>query len=192
MTRMLKDVNLPVRTERLALRRATVNDAEAVRAYKQHPDVSMWIPSDGTDPDDFRRRFCDPAKLAGTLVIEHESVVIGDVKIGIVDGWAQDEVSEHARGTEAELGWCLAPNAQGRGFAREAMREVLRLCFVDLELRRVTAECYADNEPSWRLMERLGMRRESHTVRDSLHRTLGWLDGMGYALLADEWEARTQ
>ena len=35
------------------------------------------------------------------------------------------------------------------------------VCFVDLGLRRVTANCFADNEASWRLMERLGMRRET-------------------------------
>jgi hypothetical protein len=36
-------------------------------------------------------------------------------------------------------------------------------------------------------MERVGMRRELYTVRDSLHRSEGWVDGMGYALLAEEW-----
>lgn len=59
----------------------------------------------------------------------------------------------------------------------------------DLRLRRVTANCFADNEASWRLMERVGMRRELHTVRESLHRTGEWLDGLGYALLADEWSS---
>ncbi len=57
----------------------------------------------------------------------------------------------------------------------------------ELGLRRVTAGCFAANEASWRLMERVGMRREIHTVRESLHRSGEWLDGMGYALLADEW-----
>ena len=33
------------------------------------------------------------------------------------------------------------------------------------------------------------MRREEYAVRDSLHRTRGWLDGMTYAILADEWRA---
>jgi RimJ/RimL family protein N-acetyltransferase len=36
-------------------------------------------------------------------------------------------------------------------------------------------------------MERLGMRRELHAVRESLHRSGEWLDGFGYALLAEEW-----
>lgn len=35
------------------------------------------------------------------------------------------------------------------------------------------AECFAANEASWRLMERLGMRRETHAVKDSLHRDRG-------------------
>ena len=60
------------------------------------------------------------------------------------------------------------------------------LAFDGMGLRRVTAGCFAANEPSWRLMERVGMRRETVTVRESLHRSGEWLDGMGYALLADE------
>ena len=82
------------------------------------------------------------------------------------------------------------PAHQGHGYATEALTEVLRVCFEVLGLRRVTAGCFAANEPSWRLMERLGMRRETHTLRESLHRTEGWLDGLEYALLADEWRAR--
>lgn len=45
---------------------------------------------------------------------------------------------------------------------------------VRLRLRRVTAECFSANEPSCRLMERLGMRRKTHTVSESLHRSGAW------------------
>jgi RimJ/RimL family protein N-acetyltransferase len=51
----------------------------------------------------------------------------------------------------------------------------------------VTANCFLENDASWRLMERLGMRRELHTRRESLHRSGRWLDGLGYAILDDEW-----
>lgn len=66
------------------------------------------------------------------------------------------------------------------------MQALLRICFVELGLRRVTASCFLDNTASWRLMERLGMRREAHTVRESLHRSGQWLDGLTYAMLAEE------
>ena len=84
----------------------------------------------------------------------------------------------------------LDPASTGHGYATEAVAELLRHSFEDLGVHRVVASCFADNVASWRLMERLGMRRESHTVRDALHRSGEWLDSYGYALLADEWAAR--
>jgi len=69
------------------------------------------------------------------------------------------------------------------------VRALIGLCFGPLRLRRLHADCFLDNEPSWRLMERIGMRRELHSVKESLHRTKGWLDGLSYALLAEEWNA---
>jgi len=38
--------------------------------------------------------------------------------------------------------------------------------------------------------ERVGMRKEAHHVLESLHRSEGWLDGVAYALLAEEWRAQ--
>lgn len=110
--------------------------------------------------------------------------------VRVDDAWAQTEVAAQAAGTQAEIGWALDPAHQGHGYATEAVRELLRLCFDDLGLRRVVALCFAANEPSWRLMERVGMRRETHTVRESLHRSGEWMDGLGYAILAEEWRAR--
>ncbi|MBM0207175.1 GNAT family N-acetyltransferase [Micromonospora sp. STR1s_5] len=109
--------------------------------------------------------------------------------VKIEDVWTQAEIAEHARSVQAELGWVLHPEHAGHGFATEAVRELLRLCFKDLGLRRVTAICFAANDASLRLMERVGMRREFYTVRDSLHRSGEWLDCLGYALLADEWHS---
>ena len=43
-------------------------------------------------------------------------------------------------------------------------------------MRRVTANCFTDNVASWRLMERVGMRRETHAIQDALHRSGQWLD----------------
>jgi RimJ/RimL family protein N-acetyltransferase len=111
--------------------------------------------------------------------------------LAVEDGWAQAEVAEQARGVHAELGWVMNPRHAGHGYASEAVRELIRLCFDELGLRRVAANCFADNEPSWRLMERVGMRREIYSVRDSLHRSGQWMDGMSYALLADEWRKPT-
>jgi RimJ/RimL family protein N-acetyltransferase len=105
----------------------------------------------------------------------------------VEDAWAQAEVVDGARNAQAELGWVLDPAHTGRGYATEAVRGLLTHCFEDLHVRRVVADCFLDNDRSWRLMERLGMRREVHAVAESLHRSGSWLDTVGYALLASEW-----
>ena len=185
----LDDVPWPVRTERLLLRPAEVADLDATWQVRRHESSGRWLGVMPTTLGEYRTHFTDPERLAKTIVVEHDGEVVGDLMLAIGDAWAQAEVSQRAHRTQAELGWVIHPDVGGRGFATEAVRAALRVCFEDLGLRRVTADCFADNEPSWRLMERVGMRREAHTVRDSLHRSGGWLDGYGYALLADEWRA---
>ncbi len=189
MASKLQKIAWPVRTRRLLLRPAVEADVDATWRYRRIDTVSRWITSAPTSREEYRAKFEDPDRLAKTLVIELDGQVIGDLMVAIEDAWSQAEVAAQARGVQAELGWSLDPECQGRGYATEAVEALIRLCFEDLGLRRVTANCFADNETSWRLMERLGMRRELHTRRESLHRSGQWLDGLGYALLADEWTA---
>ena len=190
MPQDLSAVAWPARTARLTLRPATAADVEATWRIRREPEVGRWITRAPTDPVEYAEAFRDPDRLALTLVYELDGLVIGDLMLRIEDAWAQVEVAEDARAVQAELGWTLDPALGGHGYATEAVAELVRLCFEELGLRRVLASCFADNTPSWRLMERLGMRREQVTVRESLHRELGWVDGLGYALLADEWRER--
>ena len=183
----LDAVRWPVRTARLQLRTAAPGDAEATWVFRQLAAVSHWLTRAPATFEEYRAVFEYPERLAKTVVVELDGVVIGDLMLAVEDAWAQAEVAEQARGVQAELGWAFHPDYAGRGYATEAVRELLRICFTELGLRRVIANCFAGNEASWRLMERVGMRRELYTVRESLHRSGEWLDGMGYALLADEW-----
>lgn len=189
MVVLVDNVDWPVRTERLVLRLASESDAEATWEIRRLERVSRWLTRSPQTAAEYRDQFTDPESLAKSVIIELEGEVIGDLMIAVGDAWAQAEVADAARGVQADLGWTIHPDAGGRGLATEAVREVLRICFEDLGLRRVTAECFAANEASWRLMERVGMRREAHNVRDSLHRSGQWLDGYGYALLAEEWRS---
>ncbi len=62
---------------------------------------------------------------------------------------------------------------------------MLRIGFEDMNLHRIIATCDPRNEPSWRLMERLKMRREAHLREYELCKG-GWRDAFIYALLEDE------
>ncbi|HSJ21516.1 MAG TPA: GNAT family N-acetyltransferase [Nocardioidaceae bacterium] len=191
MATSLDGIAWPVLTKRLAIRRAVEADLEPTWEFRRDERVTRWMTAAPSTIEAYRERFADPDRLVRTLVVELDAVVIGDLMLAVEDGWAQAEVIDQAREVQAELGWCIAPEHQGRGYAAEAVEALLRICFEDLGLRRVTAHSFADNEASWRLMEKVGMRREIHTLRESLHRSGEWLDGIGYALLADEWRVRS-
>ncbi len=176
----------PWDTARLRLRPLLPADVPALHRYRGRDDVARWLGATAGTQEDLAARFLDPARPGSTLVVEHEGLVVGDLMLRVQDAWGQAEVADAARSTEAELGWALDPDHAGRGLATEAVRALLDVAFDGLGLRRVTASCFAANVASWRLMERVGMRREAEHVADSLHRELGWVDGLVYALLADE------
>lgn len=176
-------------TDRLRLRPAAVEDTYATWTFRQLETVNEWLTGCPPDLDGYTALFADPERLATTVIVELlDGTVIGDFMLRRQDAWAQLEVADQAAGTQAELGWVLAPEYGGRGYATEAVRAMVTYCFADLGVRRIVANCFLDNDASWRLMERVGMRRETHAVRESLHRSGRWLDTVAYALLADEWD----
>jgi RimJ/RimL family protein N-acetyltransferase len=185
----LADVGWPLRTERLVLRPAVDEDEEAIWSYRRDATTARWLSAHPLDRDTFRAAFRDPVERAGTIVVESGGAVVGNLLVRIEAPWSQLEVLDQVAGTQAEIGWVLHPDHVGRGYATEAVEEVLRVCFEVLGLRRVVAGCFAANTASWRLMERVGMRREGYAVRDALHRSGEWMDSCAYALLAEEWRA---
>lgn len=162
----------PLHTERLTLRPATAADAGPTGSLRRLAPVDEWRTA---RPAGHREWCSEPARLAATVIVVlgHDAAapIIGDLILRRADA-------------QAELGWVLDPAYPDH--AVEALRELLRHCFQELGLRRVTADCFLDDDRSWRLVERAGMRRERHAVRASLHRSGRWLDTVGYAILDEE------
>ena len=190
MPQDLSAIAWPVRTERLTIRPCEPGDLEATWRLRSSPGVGEWLTQAHDDREEYEQRFRNPDRMAMILVVKKDGQVVGYAMLVIEDAWAQAELADRATGVQAEIGWIIDPAHAGQGYATEAAATLVRLCFEDLRLRRVVAVTFAENTRSWQLMERLGMRREQHGVRDSLHRSHGWQDTLRYALLADEWRAR--
>lgn len=74
------------------------------------------------------------------------------------------------------------------GYGTEFAKELVRYGFEDLKLRRIKAECVAENYGSYRLMERSGMRREGlHKQSMWANVDKEWKDTVSYAILAEEY-----
>ena len=78
--------------------------------------------------------------------------------IGFV-GLARPSFEEHFT-PAVEVGWRLARRHWGHGYATEAGRAALRYGFEELGLDEIVSFTSHLNEPSWRVMERLGMSHD--------------------------------
>lgn len=178
----------PLTTDRLVLRPFTESDLDDLCAYQSLPDVARYLYWDARERDQVAealKKKVEQDHLADEgdhLVLAvhwpEAGKVIGEVNLNYL--------SEENR--QGETGFVFHPAYQGKGLAREATEVVLRLGFADLGLHRVIGRCDPRNDPSWRLMERLGFRREAHFVQNEIFKG-EWGDEFVYAMLADEWRA---
>jgi RimJ/RimL family protein N-acetyltransferase len=90
---------------------------------------------------------------------------------------------------QGEIGWALGVEHRGCGYATEAVRGLISFAFRVCGYRRVFAGTILTNEPSWKLMERVGMRKEAHFREAHVPAEPGgpWIDSVRYAVLASEW-----
>ena len=99
-------------------------------------------------------------------------------------------VNLHENRMQAEIGFTLASERQGQGYATEAVSAVLQGLFERRGLHRVSAECDARNSSSARLLERVGFRQEGR--RPDFTWIKGeWTDDLLFGLLADRWRQLT-
>ena len=93
---------------------------------------------------------------------------------------------------EPEMGWVLHRNYWRQGYGTEMGKTLLRFGFETLNLRRIIAGCNARNTGSYRIMEKIGMRREAHFIKAQRGSSLlnyEWCDRFQYAILQEEWKS---
>ncbi len=190
-SQIVKTRRLPIETERLLLRKFEDRDVQDVVEYSLEADFWLarnlsWNPTEEGvrgyyEPMRDVLPESRPAWLELVIELKAERKVIGSVGIGVTNKEQR----------QAMVGWILACRYQGQGIATEAANAIVSFGFGPMGLHRIFARTGRRNTRSWRLMERIGMRREahfkqSHKVGDE------WDDEFVYAILADEWRHMTQ
>ena len=176
----------PIETERLLLRPLTAADLDDLMALHSREDVARYLYLEAGDTAAIRDSF--ESKLGDTsLEDEGERLSLAAVRreggpvIGEVTLWWRSR--KHASG---EVGFVFHPDHGGSGLATEAAAVMLDIGFRDVGLHRIIGRCDARNEPSARLMERLGMRCEARLLENEWVKG-EWTDELSYAILDREW-----
>jgi len=90
-----------------------------------------------------------------TIEIKDTSEIIG--QISVQEG--KDEEKPEIR----DIGWFIDPTFQKKGYGYEAALEILKYMFLEVEIDKIETCAAIVNPSSWRLMEKLGFKRQNNT-----------------------------
>ncbi len=177
-----------IRTQNLILRAPLADDYSAWANLRMEsrdfltPWEPVWTEDDLTRAS-FRLRVKRAAREIATdeayslfILDSRSETLLGGLTLGLVRrGVAQ----------ACTLGYWMGQRHAGKGHMTEAVRGALDFAFSELALHRVEAACLPHNEPSRRLLERVGFKHEGE-ARGYLRINGVWADHLLYGILASE------
>lgn len=145
---------MQLETKRLLLRPWLESDAEDLYEYAKDPavgPVAGWPPH--TDVENSRKIirtvFSAPETYAVCLREDNRAIGCAGLQIGKASNFSLPE-------TQAEIGYWLGVPFWGRGLIPEAVRELLRRGFEDLNLEMIWCGYFDGNQNSKRVQEKCG------------------------------------
>ncbi len=145
-------------TERLLLRELTENDASNILKCFSNPDVLRHY---GQKPltnlqqvqqiiNNFSKNYDEKRGIKWGITIKGQEGIIGTIGF-------QEWSTEHKR---AEISYALFPESWGKGYAKEAVNRVISFGFQEMDLMRIGAIVFTENEASNKLLTKLGFEKE--------------------------------
>ena len=172
-------------TQRLQLSQLLETDALALFEYRSDAEVCRYQSFEPGSIED-AKKFIEP--LLGVsfdtpdtwfqfgIRLQESGLLIGDIGAHFM---ADDS-------RQVEIGFTVAPDYQGQGFATEAVTGLLDYLFGTTQKHRVFASVDPRNKPSIALLKHIGMREEAH-FRQSIWFKGEWADDMVFGILKSEW-----
>ncbi|WP_338730040.1 GNAT family protein [Haladaptatus sp. DJG-WS-42] len=170
-----------LQTERLELKPVTHDDEQFLNTHLNHPKIREHISSFRTPYSEMEQQDSFEEFHTGENVV---SLVIwdGDERVGHIG-----LMPFHDRNKLGNLGYWIAPDHWGAGYATEAAEAIIGFGFDELGLHRIDAWIEAPNEGSRRVVEKLGFTHEG-TKREAEFTGSEWVNQVLYGLLASEWK----
>lgn len=171
---------------RITLREFRTDDIDGVLTLVGDDRVTRWLSFDSRTREQaaamiegvIERTQQQPRTeyyLAATL---DDDAVIGFARLGL------DGVQA------AKVGYAVAADHWGKGYALEATGLIIDFGFRELRLHRISAAIGPDNSRSIAIVRRLGMKYEGR-IRDHVFTNNAWRDSELYSVLRQEWQHET-
>ena len=178
-------------TRRMILRKFTQDDFDAVHSYASAPEnivYMVWGPNTPEQTRAFIHMAISKAEESPCMDYQYAAVLKGT---GRLIGACSLDLS----GDDAEIGWILHRDFWKQGYGPEMGKAMLELGFDGLQLHRIIARCDAENYGSYRVMDKIGMRREGLFLERRPASKLSdkqYGDELTYSILKAEWDIRKE
>lgn len=174
-------------TDRLRLRQWRDDDLEPFAALNADPRVMEFLPKqlDRRESDELARRIRSRIEQRGwglwAVEVKGGKPFIGYVGLSV-------PVATLLFSPCIEIGWRLAFDHWGQGYASEAARGVLRVAFDRLELPEIVSFTAIVNNRSCRVMKRIGMQYSGEFGHPSLSEDNPLRPHVLYRLRGEQWD----
>lgn len=145
-----------MQTERLIIRRWTLDDAKSLFEYAKDPDVGPvagWPAHKSIEDSINTIKNVFNGKEAYAISLKEDNVAIGAIELKL-----KGNTNLTNREDECELGYWLGKKFWGQGIMPEAVREILRRAFCELNMQKVWCGYYHGNVKSKRVQEKCGFK----------------------------------
>jgi len=176
------NTNISLKTKRLIIRRFKADDYEDVYDYLSDPVTYIYEPGKPITIEEAKKLCNQRAKNNDFLAVLLKNKLIGHIYCGQI---------KPKKIMTWEIGFIFNRDYQGKGYATESLKAIIENGFKKWGIHKITAYCNPKNIRSWKLLERVKMKREGK-LRKNIYFNLDkngnpiWLDTYEYGLLKDD------
>jgi len=172
-----------LKSSRVILRKLEISDSEVIRKFAKNKKITKYtfvIPPPFTKKkvQTFIKRIEKERKKGVSyyfgIELKENKKLIGMINL----------VKINKKNKNAEVGFWLSPEYQGKGLAKEALELVLVFGFRKLKLKRIEARVLHKNKPAQKLLEKAGFKLEGRLRKRTFFKNL-WFDDLIYGILRD-------
>jgi len=171
-----------IKTKRLFIRNFMKDDHNDLFEYLSDKETYKFEPGEPITIETAKNLCNERSKNDKFLAVQLKNKVIGHIYF--------DQIKPRKLLTW-EVGFIFNKKYQGKGYATESLMAIIEYGFKNKNIHKIIAHCSPKNVSSWKLLERVGMRREGK-LRKNIYFNKDkkgnpiWLDTYEYGFLFED------
>ena len=177
------EIAWPLSDGRVAVRPASLADAEAFFEYQQRPEAQRYISRIPATIEDARAMVAERTSTPDGLMC---AILVDGQVVGDIGGrrYLPGSLGPEPEAWDFRLGYSVHPVMWGKGVASAAVRLLVPALHDQAGIRRIVAKVFADNQASIRVLMKNGFQLEGTERAKVLGRDGSWLDDCTLAHLS--------